>query len=130
MLVATMTAFTFTRCEDVPAAYEIPGGGNGGSTTEVPTGDIATENGSPESSNISDQQDSEDVFNKGWFSDPDAYPQVALWLFIEFLIIMGAWQIAKRFRNRAIGVAVGFVPAVVTLYFIFQNVNRLLPPNL
>ncbi len=102
----------------------------GGSTTEVPTGDIATENGSPESSNISDQQDSEDVFNKGWFSDPDAYPQVALWLFIEFLIIMGAWQIAKRFRNRAIGVAVGFIPAVVTLYFIFQNVNRLLPPNL
>ena len=40
MLVATMTAFTFTSCEDVPAAYEIPGGGNGGnggSTTEVPT---------------------------------------------------------------------------------------------
>ena len=30
MLVATMTAFTFTSCEDVPAAYEIPGGGNGG----------------------------------------------------------------------------------------------------
>ena len=40
MLVASMTAFTFTSCEDVPAAYEIPGGGNGGnggSTTEVPT---------------------------------------------------------------------------------------------
>lgn len=40
MLVATMTAFSFTSCEDVPAAYEIPGGGNGGnggSTTEVPT---------------------------------------------------------------------------------------------
>lgn len=30
MLVATMTAFSFTSCEDVPAAYEIPGGGNGG----------------------------------------------------------------------------------------------------
>ena len=30
MLVATMTAFTFTSCEDVTAAYEIPGGGNGG----------------------------------------------------------------------------------------------------
>ena len=30
MLVAAMTAFTFTSCEDVPEAYEIPGGGNGG----------------------------------------------------------------------------------------------------
>lgn len=39
MLVATMTAFTFTSCEDVPAAYEIPGGGNGGNggSTEIPT---------------------------------------------------------------------------------------------
>ncbi len=30
MLVAAMTAFTFTSCEDVPEAYEIPGGGNCG----------------------------------------------------------------------------------------------------
>lgn len=72
----------------------------------------------------------DDVFNKGWFSDSNAYPQVALWILFEFLIIMGAWHIAKRYRNRGIGIAVGFIPAVVTLYFIFQNVNRLLPPNL
>lgn len=41
MLVATMTAFSFTSCEDVPAAYEIPGGGNGdngGSTETVGNG--------------------------------------------------------------------------------------------
>lgn len=30
MLVALMTAFTFTSCEDVPAPYDIPNGGNGG----------------------------------------------------------------------------------------------------
>lgn len=30
MLVAAMTAFSFTSCEDVPAAYGIPDGGNGG----------------------------------------------------------------------------------------------------
>lgn len=43
MLVATMTAFTFTSCEDVPAAYEIPGGGNGGnggSTETVGNGTV------------------------------------------------------------------------------------------
>lgn len=39
MLVALMTAFTFTSCEDVPAPYDIPNGGNGGgSTTEVAWG--------------------------------------------------------------------------------------------
>ena len=39
MLVALMTAFTFTSCEDVPAPYDIPNGGNGGgSTTEVAEG--------------------------------------------------------------------------------------------
>lgn len=32
MLVALMTAFTFTSCEDVPAPYDIPNGGNGGSS--------------------------------------------------------------------------------------------------
>lgn len=39
MLVAFMTAFTFTSCEDVPAPYDIPNGGNGGeTTTEVAEG--------------------------------------------------------------------------------------------
>lgn len=39
MLVALMTAFTFTSCEDVPAPYNIPNGGNGGeTTTEVAEG--------------------------------------------------------------------------------------------
>lgn len=71
-----------------------------------------------------------DVFDKGWFSDSRAYPHVIGWILLEVLIVMGAWQVAKRFRNRAIGAAVGFVPFVVTLYFVFQNVNRLLPPNL
>lgn len=39
MLVALMTAFTFTSCEDVPVPYDIPNGGNGGeTTTEVAEG--------------------------------------------------------------------------------------------
>lgn len=35
MLVALMTAFTFASCEDVPAPYDIPNGGNGGGSTEM-----------------------------------------------------------------------------------------------
>lgn len=43
MLVALMTAFTFTSCEDVPAPYDIPNGGNGGGSTEL-TGNGTAEN--------------------------------------------------------------------------------------
>ena len=78
-----------------------------------------------------DQRDFEvDTFAEGWFSDPSAWPQVIVWGLLEILIVWGAWQVAKRFRNRLIGAAVGFVPFFVVLYFVFQNVNRLLPPNL
>lgn len=35
MLVALMTAFTFASCEDVPAPYDIPNGGNGGGSSEM-----------------------------------------------------------------------------------------------
>ena len=42
LLAFAMAAFTLTSCEDVPAPYEIPGGGNGGGdtpATEVAEGD-------------------------------------------------------------------------------------------
>ena len=45
MFVAAMTTFSFTSCEDVPEAYEIPTGGNtGGNTTEEAKGDGTLEN--------------------------------------------------------------------------------------
>jgi sortase A len=53
-----------------------------------------------------------------------------LWGLIELLVVMGAWQVAKKYRNRIIGSVVGLIPFFVVLYFVFQNVNRLLPPNL
>jgi sortase A len=71
-----------------------------------------------------------DGFSRGWFSDPAAWPQFAIWTLVELLIVWGSWRVARRFRNRLIGAAVGFVPFFVVLYFVFQNVNRLLPPNL
>ncbi len=70
------------------------------------------------------------VFESGWFSDGAAWPHVLFWGALELLVVWGAWQVAKRYRNRLIGAAVGFVPFFFVLYFVFQNVNRLLPPNL
>ena len=71
-----------------------------------------------------------EVFESGWFSDGAAWPHVVFWGALELLVVWGAWQVAKRYRNRLIGAAVGFVPFFFVLYFVFQNVNRLLPPNL
>ena len=73
---------------------------------------------------------SADALSRGWFSDLSAIPQTLLWGLLELLIVMGAWQVAKKYRNRIIGSAVGFIPFFFVLYFVFQNVNRLLPPNL
>ena len=74
--------------------------------------------------------ESADALSRGWFSDLSAIPQTLLWGLLELLVVMGAWQLAKKNRNRIIGAAAGFIPFFVVLYFVFQNVNRLLPPNL
>lgn len=46
MLVAVMTAFSFASCEDVPAPYDLPTGGNGGNSApeEVAEGDGTVDN--------------------------------------------------------------------------------------
>jgi sortase A len=71
-----------------------------------------------------------DIFESGWFSDGGAWPDLIVWVALESIVVWLAWRVAKRLRNRIIGAAVGFVPFFVVLYFVFQNVNRLLPPNL
>jgi sortase A len=43
---------------------------------------------------------------------------------------VGAYLLSRRTRRDWVGGLVGLVPFVVALYFFFQNVNRLLPPNL
>jgi len=71
-----------------------------------------------------------DAFAEGWFSDPGAWPQVALWALALTGIWVGGYLLARRFRRLWLGVLVGFLPFLVALYFFYQNVNRLLPPNL
>ena len=71
-----------------------------------------------------------DAFAEGWFSDPSANSQVALWGVVLILISVGAYLLSRRARRDSIGLLVGIVPFTIALYFFFQNVNRLLPPGL
>ena len=67
---------------------------------------------------------------RGWFDDPDAWPQVALWGLGLTAIALLAWAVSRRTGHNWIGALAGIVPFVVCLYFFFENVNRLLPPNI
>lgn len=71
-----------------------------------------------------------DAFAQGWFSDPGANSQVALWGALLAAIGIASYLLSKRVRRDWVGLLVGIVPFLIVLYFFFQNVNRLLPPNL
>jgi sortase A len=71
-----------------------------------------------------------DAFSEGWFSDPSANGQVALWGLLLAAIGIASYLLSRKVKRDWVGVLVGVGPFVVTLYFFFQNVNRLLPPNL
>ncbi len=71
-----------------------------------------------------------DAFSDGWFSDPGAFSQVAIWGVLLSAVAILSYLISRRARRDWAGALVGIVPFVITLYFFFQNVNRLLPPNL
>ncbi len=93
---------------------------------EDPT--VATPNPGVGSQQISDGI--ADAFAEGWFSDPTANSQVALWGLLLAAIGIVSYLISKKAKRDWVGMLVGIVPFVVVLYFFFQNVNRLLPPNL
>jgi len=69
------------------------------------------------------------TFGQGWVSDDAAWPQLALWGTVLTAISVGAWRLGKRIPQWAAAL-IGLVPFTIALYFFFDNVNRLLPPNL
>ena len=71
-----------------------------------------------------------DAFSEGWFSDPGANSQVLLWGLVLAAIGVLSYLLSRKVKRDWVGLLVGIGPFVVTLYFFFQNVNRLLPPNL
>ena len=96
---------------------------------------IAADNGSSTETSIEVTDaavglaDEYDTFSRGWFSDSAAWPHLIGWVLVQAVVIALGWYVARRSR-RWIGVAAAVVPFFVVLYFVFQNVNRLLPPNL
>jgi sortase A len=96
------------------------------------TGTTPTED--PTVSDVLDDQQigeiSADAFSDGWFSDPGANSQVGLWGLLLAAIGIGSYLLSRQVKRDWVGLLVGVGPFVVTLYFFFQNVNRLLPPNL
>ena len=46
------------------------------------------------------------------------------------LVALAATALSWRVGRNWVGALAGAVPFVVVLYFFFENVNRLLPPNL
>jgi sortase A len=73
---------------------------------------------------------SQDALSAGWFSDPGAWPHVALWGAALVAWCLACYALARGLRRVWVGLVVGAAPFVVLLYFWFENVNRLLPPNL
>jgi len=71
-----------------------------------------------------------DAFSDGWFSDPGANSQVLLWGLVLAAIGILSYLLSRKVKRDWVGLLVGIGPFIVTLYFFFQNVNRLLPPNL
>ena len=55
---------------------------------------------------------------------------MALWGLLLAAIGIGSYLLSRKAKRDWVGLLVGIVPFVITLYFFFQNVNRLLPPNL
>jgi sortase A len=71
-----------------------------------------------------------DAFSDGWFSDPGANLQVARGGLLLAAIGLLSYLASKKAKRDWVGLTIGIVPFIVVLYFFFQNVNRLLPPNL
>jgi sortase A len=119
----TTVPTTVARADNPVVATTTPGGSTPATTAPatVPPAVVATGGTGSETA---------DAFAHGWFSDDDAFAQVALWGLVLTAVSIGAWLLSRRLRRNWVGALVGIVPFVIALYFFFQNVNRLLPAAL
>jgi sortase A len=98
----------------------------GNSTTVPAPATTAPSDGIPTTTTAA----SPDAFADGWFSDATAIPQALLWGALLAAIAYGVVRLSRKVRHYSIGILAGFAPFIVALYFFYENVNRLLPPNL
>jgi sortase A len=71
-----------------------------------------------------------DAFTDGWFSDSSAITPTLMWGLVLGAIAYGIYWVSRKVRRYWVGALSGFIPFIVVLYFFYENVNRLLPPNL
>jgi sortase A len=71
-----------------------------------------------------------DALTAGWFHDSKAWPHIIGWGALCALIATGAYLLSRRWRSFPRGWGAMVLPFLVTLYFLYQNINRLLPPGL
>jgi len=95
----------------------------------VPNDTVPTET-VPTDSTSAPTTGSPDAFSDGWLSDPSAIPQALIWGIALTAVGIGIYLLSRKVRRYWVGVLVGFIPFIVVLYFFYENVNRLLPPNL
>ncbi len=108
----------------------LPAAAGAGTTLPAATTTTAPAPADPPDVDTEQREAGVDVFASGWFSDPDAYPHVALWGLVLTLVALAAWRLSRWVGRDWVGALAGVVPFAVVLYFFFENVNRLLPPGL
>ena len=113
-VVDTVGPTATTAPSDTASPSTIPAGG--GPTPSTPSTPAAAT--------------SPDAFTDSWFSDRTAITPAIMWGAALAAIAYGIYWVSRRFRRYWVGILAGFVPFLVALYFFYENVNRLLPPNL
>jgi sortase A len=98
--------------------------------TTAPTTSATSDSSTPDTVSPDNIVGGEPQLSHGWFTDSAAWWHVVGWGVLEAAIVIGGWVLAKRTRRRWLGLAVAAVPFLVVLYFVYQNVNRLLPADL
>jgi len=105
--VVTTTAPADTTATTASAAPAAP------ATTVAPSGGLSAD----------------EAFQRGWFDDAGAWPQVLIWGLLGAAVAFGGWWLGRRSRWW-LGAIAAALPFLVLLYFFYENVNRLLPPNI
>jgi sortase A len=69
-----------------------------------------------------------DQLSAGWFSEPGAWGPTILYALSCVAVLAAGWWLTRRIHPVTAWMAAA-LPFVVMLYFFFENVSRLLPPN-
>jgi sortase A len=86
--------------------------------------------GASEANALAEPAEITDAFADGWFHDRAAFPQIALWGSMLLVISILAHRVSVALRRDLAGFGLGLLPFLLSLYFFFQNLQRLVPPGL